>query len=216
MLPLGLGKGSALALDGVQHNAGGHALLGIGVLDGLIDGLHVVAVDLLGVQAEARRLSGDVAVVENISGLAVQLVAVVVDDVDEVVQLAGVGEVESLPHLALVGLAVAHHAEYMVGAAVDLVTQGRARGGGSPLAQRAGGQIHAGSQLAVSVAGELGVGLVQGVGLLHGIEAHETEGGISHGSGVALTEHQPVAILPAGVLGIELHDLTVQNGHQVC
>ena len=128
----------------------------------------------------------------------------------------GIGELEGLPDLALVRLTVADDAEDVVGAAVDLVAQSGAGSGGSALAQRAGGQIHAGSQLAVSVAGELGVGLVQGVGLLHGIEAHETEGGISHGSGVALTEHQPVAILPAGVLGIELHDLTVQNGHQVC
>ena len=34
VLPLGLGEGRALALNGVQHDAGGHTLLAIGVLDG--------------------------------------------------------------------------------------------------------------------------------------------------------------------------------------
>ena len=213
---LGLGKGSALALAGIQHDAAGNALLGVCVLNGVIDRLNVMAVDLLRVQAEGLRLLGQIAVSQNVIGGAVQLIAVFIDEIDQVVQLVGIGELEGLPDLALVRLTVADDAEDVVGAAVDLVAQSGAGSGGSALAQRAGGQIHAGSQLAVSVAGELGVGLVQGVGLLHGIEAHETEGGISHGSGVALTEHQPVAILPAGVLGIELHDLTVQNGHQVC
>ena len=32
---------------------------------------------------------------------------------------------------------------------------------------------------------------------------------------MALTEHQPVAVLPAGVLGIIAHDLAIQHGHQV-
>ena len=91
----------------------------------------------------------------------------------------------------------------------------RTGSGGSALAQGAGGQIHAGGQLPVGMAGELGVGLVQGVSLLHGIISHEAEGGVSHGTGVALAEHQPVTILPTGILGVKLHDLTVQNGHQV-
>ena len=103
----------------------------------------------------------------------------------------------------------------MVGAAVDLVTQGRARGGGSPLAQRAGGQIHAGGQLPVGVAGEPGMGLVQGIGVLHGIEAHQAEGGVGHRARVTLAEHQPVAVGIPGVLGVKMHDLAVQYGHQV-
>ena len=65
------------------------------------------------------------------------------------------------------------------------------------------------------MAGELGVGLVQGVGFLQGIEAHETEGGIGHGAGVTLAEYQPVTILPTGILGVKFHDLTVQNSHQI-
>ena len=66
-----------------------------------------MAVDLLGIQAEGFRLLGNVAVVQDVGGGAVQLIAVVVDEVDDVVQLVGVCEVERLPDLALVGLAVA-------------------------------------------------------------------------------------------------------------
>ena len=169
MLPLRFSKGYTLTLDGVQHDAGRDALCAVCVLDGLIDGLHVMTVNLLRVQAEALSLPGDVAVVKNVHRLAVQLVAVVVDDKDNVVQLVGIGKVESLPDLALIGLAIADDAEYMVLAAVDAVAQRCAGGSGHTLAQRAGSEVDTGGQLAVGVAGELGMRLVKGIGLSHGI-----------------------------------------------
>ena len=169
MLPLRFSKGCTLTLDGVQHDAGRDALCAVCVLDGLIDGLHVMTVNLLRVQAEALRLLGDVAVVKNIHRLAVQLIAVVVDDKDNVVQLVGIGKVESLPDLALIGLAIADDAEYMVLAAVDAIAQCCAGGSGHTLAQRAGSEVDTGGQLAVGVAGELGMRLVKGIGLSHGI-----------------------------------------------
>ena len=169
MLPLRFSKGCTLTLDGVQHDAGRDALCAVCVLDGPIDGLHVMTVNLLRVQAEALSLPGDVAVVQNIHRLAVQLIAVVVDDKDNVVQLVGIGKVESLPDLALIGLAIADDAEYMVLAAVDAVAQRCAGGSGHTLAQRAGSEVDTGGQLAVGVAGELGMRLVKGIGLSHGI-----------------------------------------------
>ena len=169
MLPLRFSKGCTLTLDGVQHDAERDALCAVCVLDGLIDGLHVMTVNLLRVQAEALSLPGDVAVVKNIHRLAVQLIAVVVDDKDNVVQLVGIGKVESLPDLALIGLAIADDAEYMVLAAVDAVAQCCAGGSGHTLAQRAGSEVDTGGQLAVGVAGELGMRLVKGIGLSHGI-----------------------------------------------
>ena len=169
MLPLRFSKGCTLTLDGVQHDAGRDALCAVCVLDGLIDGLHVMTVNLLRVQAEALSLPGDVAVVKNIHRLTVQLIAVVVDDKDNVVQLVGIGKVESLPDLALIGFAIADDAEYMVLAAVDAVAQCCAGGSGHTLAQRAGSEVDTGGQLAVGVAGELGMRLVKGIGLSHGI-----------------------------------------------
>ena len=84
---LGLGKGSALALAGIQHDAAGNALLGVCVLNGVIDRLNVMAVDLLRVQAEGLRLLGQIAVSQNVIGGAVQLIAVFIDEIDQVVQL---------------------------------------------------------------------------------------------------------------------------------
>ncbi|CAN3958343.1 hypothetical protein HEAFMP_HEAFMP_02295, partial [Dysosmobacter welbionis] len=72
---LGLSESGALALAGVQHDAAGHALLGVSVLDGVVDSLHIMAVDLLGIQAEGFRLLGNVAVVQDVGGGAVQLIA---------------------------------------------------------------------------------------------------------------------------------------------
>ena len=169
MLPLRFSKGCTLTLDGVQHDAGRDALCAVCVLDGLIDGLHVMTVNLLRVQAEALSLPGDVAVVKNVHRLTVQLIAVIVDDKDNVVQLVGIGKVESLPDLALIGLAIADDAEYMVLAAVDAIAQCCAGGSGHTLAQRAGSEVDTGGQLAVGVAGELGMRLVKGIGLSHGI-----------------------------------------------
>ncbi|MPN11223.1 hypothetical protein SDC9_158524 [bioreactor metagenome] len=127
----------------------------------------------------------------------------------------GVGKVKRLPHLALVRLAVAHHAEHAVVPSVDFVAQRRARRAGRALSQRSGGQVHAGSELAVRVAGKPRVRVVQGVCLLHGIEAHQTVGGVGHRACVALGQHQPVPILPPGIFRIELHDLAVQHRHQL-
>ena len=59
------------------------------------------------------------------------------------------------------------------------------------------------------------MGLVQGIGVLHGIEAHQAEGGVGHRARVTLAEHQPVAVGIPGVLGVKMHDLAVQYGHQV-
>ena len=71
--------------------------------------------------------------------------------------------------IILVGLAIADDAEYMVLAAVDAVAQCCAGGSGHTLAQRAGSEVDTGGQLAVGVAGELGMRLVKGIGLSHGI-----------------------------------------------
>ncbi len=189
--------------------------MGFGVLDGIVDGGHIVAVDLLGIQAKGLCLLGNVAVIQNILSGAVQLIAVVVDEVDNVVQLVGIGKVETLPDLALVGLAVADNAVDSVAAAVNLVAQGGAGSRGHALAQRTGGQVHTGGELTVRMAGELCSRLVQRIGLLHGIEALQPKGGIGHRAGVALAEHQPVPVLPTGILGVHLHDLAVEHGHQV-
>ena len=70
---------------------------------------------------------------QNVICGTVQLIAVFVNKIDEVVQLVGVGKVESLPDLALIGLAIAYNAENMIGTAIDFVAEGGAGGRGGTL-----------------------------------------------------------------------------------
>ena len=49
---LRFGKGRALALAGVQHDTAGNTLFRVGILNGVIDGLQVMSVDLLRVEAK--------------------------------------------------------------------------------------------------------------------------------------------------------------------
>ena len=57
--------------------------------------------------------------------------------------------------------------------------------------------------------------LVKGIGLSHGIEAHDTESGIGHRACVTLGEHQPVTVGIPGILGVKVHDLAIEHGHQI-
>ena len=154
---LGLSEGCTLTLDGVQHDAGRNTLLSISVLDCVIDSLHVMAIDFLSIQAEGLSLLSQAAMIQNGCGGAIQLIAVVIKEINDVVQLLSIGKVQAFPNLALVSLTVTDDAENVVVAAVDLVAQSGAGSGGSALAQRTGGQVNTGSQLAVGMAGELGV-----------------------------------------------------------
>ena len=90
------GKFSGVPHDFFADAVGGVGLLQQGVsdvaflgfLDGLVDGRHIVAVDFLGVEAKARHLFRHIAMGQDVVRRAVQLVAVVVDEVDDIVQLA--------------------------------------------------------------------------------------------------------------------------------
>ena len=57
--------------------------------------------------------------------------------------------------------------------------------------------------------------LIQGIGVLHRIEAHQPKGSIGHRTCVPLAEHQPVAVGITRIFGIKVHDLAVQHRHQV-
>ena len=99
----------ALALVGQGDDAGGHALDGVGPVEGLQDLADVVAVDDLGLPAEGRELAVDRVHVQDLLGGAGLLVVVAVDDQREVVELILGGRGGGLPVLALVELAVAGH-----------------------------------------------------------------------------------------------------------
>ena len=71
-------------------------------------------------------------------------------------------ESEGFPHLAFVALAVADDEEGPAVTPLQAVAERHAAGERSALAQGTGGHIHAGGQIAVRVARQMGAGLVQG------------------------------------------------------
>ena len=67
----------------------------------------------------------------------------------------------------------------------------------------------------VSVGREIRVRLVERVGALHRVISLEAERCVHDRAAVALGQNEPVAVLPVGILRVDVHDLAVQNGHCV-
>ena len=150
----------------------------------------------------------------NILACAVELILVIVDKANQIVQLIMYCELSAFPNLALVCLAVADKDEYVVVAAVDLVAKRCAGCGGHALTERAGGQVNAGGLGAVGMGREVGVRLVERIRILQRIETLQAEGSVHCRAGMSLGQYAPVTILPAGVLRINLHYFTIQNGQR--
>ena len=147
---------------------------------------------------------------------AVQLQVVVIHENDQVVQTVLVSGVGSLPDLALLGLAVAHHAEDLVVLVVQLTGQGHTGGAGQTLTQGAGGDVDAGAAVHRGVTLKHGALLAQGVQHGLGEETHGSQAGILDGADMALGEHHAVPVLPAGVLGVQVHVFEVAGGDKIC
>ena len=100
----------------MQDQATRLALAGIGLLDGKVDLLYVVAVrNVDHIPAERVKLRADAfAMAHDFLDRTVQLAAVVIHKAHEVVQLIVRGELCALPDLAFVCLAVTDGDEHMV------------------------------------------------------------------------------------------------------
>ena len=210
-----VGKRTAPPLDGVKHDARGLPLRRIGPVDGVPNGGQVMPVDRLGGQAEGGKLGGQIAVAHNIVHRAVQLIFVGIDQENQMVQAVVGGELGALPHLSLVTFAVADEDEDVIVPPVQPVAQGRAHGGGNPLPQRAGGQVNARGFEPVGVAGQIGMGQIDGGQLLLREIPLERQRGIGRRTGVPLAHDHPVPLLPPGVLRIDAHHLAVEHGQRL-
>ena len=126
------------------------------------------------------------------------------------------GGIGSLPDLALLGLAVAHHTEYMIILLIHLSGHGHADRAGQTLTQRAGGDVDAGALVHRRVALEHGAFLPQSVQLRLREEAHRGQTGVLDGAHMAFGKNHPVTIRPAGILGIQVHVLEIAGSDKVC
>ena len=186
-----------------------------GLLAGLQDLPHVVPVDLDDVPAEGPPLVPEGLQGHDLLGGAVDLHLVAVDERGDVVQLVMGGQHGRFPVLALLQLPVPQQAEDAGQAAVQLGGQGHAVGDAQSLAQRTGGDLHARGLHPAGVSLQVGAQLAQGQQVVHREVPGLGQSGVVRRSGVALGQHELVAVLPRGVLGAVLHDLEEKGGYDI-
>ena len=117
-----------------------------------------------------------------------------------------------LPDLTLLNLAVTQQCVDPVGLAGVLGCQSHAGGNGNALTQRASGHIHAGNHIHVGVTLQVGVNVTEGEQVFHREETTVGQYRVQTGGGVTLGQHKAVAILPPGILGVDVQFLEIQIG----
>ena len=122
-----------------------------------------------------------------------------------------------LPGLALLAVAVGEHAEDVRGVVEAVEAQGErdAEAHREALAERAGGDLDAGGLVHVRVALEVRADLAQAHQVLEREVAVVGERGVLDRRGVALAEHEAVALGPLRVARIVAQDAVVERGEDV-
>ena len=213
----GLGGGTETD-DGLELNDGGTGGLGIGGLDGLFNGVDVgaVTVDLDDVPVVGLEASGHV-FGKGDGGTAVDGNTIVVIEQDEVVQSQVTGQGAGLVRNALFQAAVTVNdvdivIEEVVTFFVELGGQvllgnGHAHAVAEALAQGTGGHFDTEVQIELGVTGGLRAPLTE---LLEIVEAEvvaaEVEHAVDEHAAVARGQDETIAIEPAGIGGVMLHD----------
>ena len=154
---------------------------------------RVVAVDVVGVPAEGAPALLERREVEHVARVAERLLAVDVDDRDEVAEPVVGGEHHRLPDRALVALGVAHEHERAPRAARELRGERRARRDREAVAERAGGEVDAGQDV-VGVRPEPAAVDAEARELVAVDRARLVQRGVQREARVALREHEAVAL----------------------
>ena len=151
----------------------------------------------------------------NVGNRAVQLAAVVVHETNEVIQLVVRCKLRAFPDLALVTLAVAYGNVNTARTILRTIAERRADGFAHALTERTGRQVNADGLAAVGMRREIRVRLVERVRALHRVISLETERRIHDRAAVSLGQNEPVAVLPAGILRVDMHNLAIQHRHSI-
>ena len=215
-----LGLLHALTDDGVALDELGLAIVGgLGGGDGSLNGIEVVAIDVIGLP------SVSLITLEDVLGLSVlghlvegDLVGVVKDD--EVVELLVGGEGGGLGGDTLLEAAITGEGEdvvtedLVVVGVVDglghLLGDGKTDGVGDALSEGTGGALNAGGGVLgvgeLGVAGGHGVVLTEVLELIDGeVEAGKVEPGVKEHGSVAGGKDEAITVDPGGVLGVVGH-----------
>ncbi|GAB1459121.1 hypothetical protein MASR2M50_08950 [Thauera sp.] len=202
--------GRAGADDGLAADQRGLGGVGLGLLDGGLDGDRVVALHVadhlpaVGFEALGRVVG------EPALDMAVDGDVVVVVEGDELAQAPGAGERAGLVRDAFHQAAVAEEdvgvvVDHLMAGAVelggeDLFGERHADRVGDALAERAGGGLDAGGVAVLGVAGGLAVELAEALELLdRQVVAGEVEQRVDQHRAMAVRQHEAVAVGPLGV-----------------
>ena len=125
------------------------------------------------------------------------------------------GKHKGLPALTLFHLAVTHDGKHVDGLACVLGTQCHAAGCRDALAQTAGGHVHTRRLVHVGVALQVAADLAQGLEVLHREVAALCQSSVQCRSGMALGQHQTVAVGLLRILRVDVHFHEIEVAQQL-
>ncbi len=213
----------ALADDGLADDDGGLADDVVGLGQGALDLVGVVAVDLDDVPVVGAEAEGDVVAVGDVV-VALDADVVVVVEPDEVVEAQVTGEGGGLMGDAFLQIAVGDNgvdlvvADFkvvrVVNGGVVLLADGEADGVAGARAQGPGGDLDALGVERLGMAGGLAVELAEALDLLHrdGGKSGEVEEAVDEHRAVARGEDEAVAIRPLRIRRVNFEELRPEDG----
>ena len=200
----------ALRRHDPNHMVLGCRFAGMGASDVVLAaaGRHcdVVTVNLLHVKAEGSELAGQRATVKHLRCGAVQLQAVGVDNHHQRTKAIVAREGCSLPHGALVALAVSHHAVDARGQTLATSRQREAGRIAQAHAKTSAGELDAARRIATRLLADNGFWAKHALGeVILAEQARLKECGPQSKRRVSLGKHETIALLPRGVVNARLH-----------
>ncbi len=183
---------------------------------GLVQGLHVMAIDVQNLPAKGPPLIGQGFQGHDILGKAIDHEPVSVDNGDQIVKLEMGSRHGGLPDTALTAFAIAQ--EYHRPEVFFLVTgtQGHAYAQGQAVPQGAGRGVATDNLVAIGVHGEGAAEMIEGLQqFLVKITAFG-QGGNQAGRCMSLGQDEAVTVLPVRLIGPDPQMLKIKDGQYVC
>ena len=179
------------------------------------NGVDVVSVHLVAVEAEASVSVNYVTEAHHLLDLAVYLKAVVVEDDREVVELVVAGRHCGLPYQPLLRFAVAGYGVDMIVFPQMLRGQRHSSGHGHTLSEGAGVGVNSRSFEHVGVSLKVRVDLAEIPQILSREEAEIGQNRVLRRAGMSLRQHDPVAIRCVRIPRVNVCDVVIQRHHQL-
>ena len=206
-------EADAVAFFGAGDDREGTAARGARLIERGDDGGHVVAVHDLGGPALRLEFALVDARIVAIHGALALPQGIDVGDRDQIVDRVVPGELSRLPDLAFRHFAVAHQHVNARGRFLNARAHRQAGADRKPLAQRAGGRVHAGNARR-RMAFEFARKLPQRHQARNRKDSGLSQRGVENRRGMSLGEHEAIARERVGIRGIEFHGMEKRRGHQ--